>query len=599
MTDQIVVDEPAAPSAAKGRPAEPARRRPALRRLLTHEWSIAAFSSVLLSIAMTWPAARDLRHTMALDMGDPSLQSWELSWIGWAVKHDPGRLWQTNAFHGEHLPLAFSDSLLGYLPFALFGSGPQDAILRYNILYILVFALSFFGAYALARQLGSRVPGAVVAGAAFAYAPWHWPQGAHLNILSTGGIALALAMLARGHGYSLRDGYRPERVRPWWALAGWLTAAWQITLGFGIGIPFGYALAGLGALALIGWLVRRPPFSKRLLRMDAIGGLILGAVTAGMAYHYFEMLKAYPYGRRQLAEVQNYSTELRGFFATGPDSWLLGNRFPGIRENLIGGWEGLLNPGYALYALALIGLFVSVWSWRRRLLMFATLIIVGILAQGLQAPTTLLYRAMYKFAPGWDGMRTPGRLIVWITLLLAVLAAGAVTAIGERFGPRLRRAPRLVAAPLLVLGMLLPGALVVLEGVQKMPFKTAPMGPPEVANAAGPVLVLPMNWRDDQLTMLWSTDSFVTLANGSSGFFPAGINQTREVTRSFPDAASVKFLRDRGVKSVVVLRHPVFVNQPLANDDMKVPPNALAGPIDGLGITRQEYPETVVYRLTD
>ena len=34
--------------------------------------------------------------------------------------------------------------------------------------------------------------------------------------------------------------------------------------------------------------------------------------------------------------------------------------------------------------------------------------------------------------PGWEGLRTPGRLVVWTTLLLGVLAAGAVSAFVDR-----------------------------------------------------------------------------------------------------------------------------------------------------------------------
>ena len=98
-----------------------------------------------------------------------------------------------------------------------------------------------------------------MAGAAFAYAPWRWGQAGHLHVLSSGGIVLALAMLARGHGFSLRDGYRPDRVRPGWAIAGWLVAAWQISLGFGIGLPFAYVLALFVVAAVVAWLLMPLP----------------------------------------------------------------------------------------------------------------------------------------------------------------------------------------------------------------------------------------------------------------------------------------------------------------------------------------------------
>jgi hypothetical protein len=69
-----------------------------------------------------------------------------------------GNLWHTNAFHPERFTLAYSDSLLGYAPAGVIGSGPTAAVARYNVLLVLAFALASIGGYALVRQLGgSRV----------------------------------------------------------------------------------------------------------------------------------------------------------------------------------------------------------------------------------------------------------------------------------------------------------------------------------------------------------------------------------------------------------------------------------------------------------
>src|SRR5262249_50105278 len=138
------------------------------------------------------------------------------------------QLWNANAFYPDSYSFAFSDTLLGYLPASLIGAGPTAALVRYNIMFILLHALAFFGAYALVRQLGgARIAGAV-AGAAFAYTPWRWGQAGHMHVLSVGGIALSLAMLARGHGFSLVTDEVRRRRRPGWAIAGWLTATWQL-----------------------------------------------------------------------------------------------------------------------------------------------------------------------------------------------------------------------------------------------------------------------------------------------------------------------------------------------------------------------------------
>ena len=155
----------------------------------------------------------------------------------------PGRLWQSNAYFPEPYSFAFGDSLLGYAPAGMLGDGPLAAVLRYNILFVLAHALLTIGGYALVRQLGAGRTGAVVGAAAFAYAPWRLAQEGHLDIVSAGGIPLALAMLARGHGWShavrLPAGSAPRRL----GAVGWLVATWQLSLGFSLGLPFAYVLA--------------------------------------------------------------------------------------------------------------------------------------------------------------------------------------------------------------------------------------------------------------------------------------------------------------------------------------------------------------------
>src|SRR5690606_32749392 len=115
--------------------------------------------------------------------------------------------------------------------------------------------------------------GAAVAGLALGYAPWRLTQISHLHVISSGGILLSLAMLARGHGLSLRGGRRPPRVG--WIAAGWLTAAWQMTIGFGIGLSFAYVLLGVCVLVAVLWWRRgRPRLPRRVLAANLAGGLV-------------------------------------------------------------------------------------------------------------------------------------------------------------------------------------------------------------------------------------------------------------------------------------------------------------------------------------
>ena len=583
-------------------------------RRLRHEWFLVGVGAVLLSVVMnwllppvtawlfstpmSWPGFADPRTTIPEDLWDPTLTAWMMSWAGHALTHDPVNLWHSNTFYPEQYSYAFSDSLLGYAPIGAIGTGAAAAVLRYNIVYTLVFALAFVGAYALVRQLGAGRIAAAVAGAAFAYAPWRLGQAGHLHVISSGAIPLALAMLARGHGWSLQRGYRRELVRPGWVLAGWLVAAWQITLGFGIGLAFGYALALVGLVAIVRWLSARrrgvqPELPRRMLLADVCGGAFFAATGALMAYPYLQVTREFPDAKRSWADLAAFSPPLRGFFVAPPESLLWGSAHEGLRGSLRWWPEMALLPGYALIALAAVGLVYSIWTRRQRQLLGCGVGVSVLLAMGSKG---LIYRAFYDTLPGFDAIRTSGRLVLWTTLLLGVLAAGCVSRIGlaaasapTGAGTRAPGRRRLLA-----LAAALPLLLVLAEGLNRTAHPEVPLPPAALATAEAPLLVLPSDPSWGQLTdenvMLWGTDRFPAMVNGASGFIPPRLLAVREAALNFPDATSVAMLRELGVRTVIVLRNPPWWG-------MRVPQNMLDAPIDGLGITRHDEGDVIVYAL--
>ncbi|GIM83984.1 hypothetical protein [Salinispora arenicola] len=577
-------------------PTRAGRVARAVGRFLAHEWTLAVLGSLALAVAMTWPTLRYPRYTLPQDYWDPSLQAWQMAWTGHALLTDPGRLLHSNAFFPERWSFVFSDTLLGYAPAGMIGSGPEAALLRYNIMFVLAHALATFGAYALARQLGAGRIGAAVAGVTYTYAPWLLAQAGHLHVVSNGGIPLALAMLARGHGWSLRHGYRPEKRRVRWVYAGWLVAAWQLSLGFGIGLPFAYVLAGIGLVATITWVLRRwvvrpvrRPFGRRLFTADAVGGLIFAAVGLLLALPYFTVAKLHPQAERTLDDLAWYSPPATGFLTAPAESRVWGDLHEGARSTLPWHPEMTLLPGYVLYALALGGLFFSVWRVRHRLLLLAGVVVSMVLAMGTEffdGRFTLV--PLFEHVPGWNGLRTPGRLMLWATLLLGLLAAGSVSA----FASRVRKisAARIPSwpNPWLRLATLLPLLLVTVEGLNRTPHPVVPVQPEAMRTVDGPLLVLPSDQSHDQPVMLWSTTRFQDIVNGGSGFTPTLLEDVREVTTAFPDQASVEYLRTLGVRNVLIPRDLV------AGTPLEI---SIDAPVDGLGITREEIGDVVVYRL--
>ncbi|WP_308167505.1 hypothetical protein [Catellatospora tritici] len=568
-------------------------------RVMIHEWALAAYASLLLAAIMTWPTLKYPAYTIPQDTGDPTLQAWQMAWSGHSLKTDIAQLWNSNSFYPEPYSFAFSDTLLGYAPAGLFGTGLEAALIRYNIMYVLLHALAFFGAYVLARQLGSGKTGAAVAGAAFAYAPWRLAQAGHMHVMSVGGIALALAMLARGHGYSLRHGYQPEKRKPGWALAGWLVAAWQVSLGFGIGLPFAYVLAGIVLTCVVLWFAFRRwkwgtprSFGWKLFSADLVGGVVFAAVGLLMALPYLKVVELHPYAQRSEVELSWYSPPILGFFTSPAQDLLWGQAHSSARSVLDGAdgccsGETSLLPGFVLYGLAIAGLILSIWTLRQRLLLFAGVVLSIVLAMGTRffggRPG---YLWLYDVLPGWDAIRTPGRLVIWTTLLLALLAAGAVTAFVEQAKTIAQERVPARPHPMLRLATFLPLALVLFEGLNVTEHPVVPLQPAAMASAQGPLLVLPSDALMDMKVMVWSTDRFEPIVNGNSGFTPQSLSEIRELTKNFPDQASVDRLRQIGVKTVVVLKEYAKGGPYEA---------ALTNPGDGLGLQRTETDDAVTF----
>jgi hypothetical protein len=392
-------------------------------------------------------------------------------------------------------------------------------------------------------------------------------------------------MLLRGHGYGA-GGYRPERVRARWLAAGWAAAAWQMTIGFSIGLPFGYLLALLVIVAAVGWLVAgRPQLPARLLLTDLAGGAGFAVAALAMAWPYLQVLQAHPEARRTLGDVAAYSPPLRGFAVAPSTSLVWSGMQAGARARLPFPPEMTLLPGAVVVVLATVGLCYSAWSWERRLGLTLAVVVSVVLGMGTRFPGggRWTYVPLFRGLPGWDALRTPGRLVAFATLALGLLAAGAVTALARRVASWRTG----LALPAL---LVLP-ALVLAEGLNTTPHPAAPTEPAAVraARDSGPVLVLPSNAFFDDAAMYWSTDGYFPLVNGNSGFLPRELAQLRVHAASFPDPASVAFLRQRGVHTVVLL--PAYAAGTPWQD-------AAGQPVSGLGIDRRRIGNGWVYDLS-
>ena len=256
----------------------------------------------------------------------------------------------------------------------------------------------------------------------------------------------------------------------------------------------------------------------------------------------------------------------------------------------MGTTETTLLPGFALYGLAAAGLLLSVWSIRTRLWLLTGVVVTVILAMGTRfLGGTYTYAVLFHYLPFFSSNRTPGRLVIWTTLLLGILAAGLVAAscklAAEQLTGRVGRLVQLAAA--------LPVLLVLAEGTSwsRLDHPTVPRQPAAMASVKGPMMVMPGDAWFDETVMFWSTTNFQPMINGGSGFYPDDQWHIREMTKNFPDQESIDYLRQLGIRSVVLVKAQAGGSA----DYAKV--SSLDTPIDGLGTERRDDGDTIIYTL--
>jgi hypothetical protein len=576
---------------------------PQLRR---GEIACTILAGVALAVLVTWPLVLHLPSRISPDLGDPVRTAWQVAWVGHAMLHDPLHLFDANAFYPHPLSLAFSDSLLGYGPAGFFGSGTVAALVRYNLLFLLAWALAFIGCYLLARELGLRKLGAAAAAAAFAYAPYRVTEAGHLHVISSGGIALALFLLLRGYRRSSRG----------LVIAGWLVAAWQISLGFTLGLQFAYLLAVLAVLAAIFWLrARRPALPRGLIAITCIGILVVGAVTAYEARPYLKVSHDYPTAKRTIREVKTYSAGPAAWLSASSENRVWGGVTSGMREHVHSKNEQVLFPGGLILLLGLIGLAAPFYTRRLRIGLAGGVVVCAVLALGLGLTGYgYPYRLLFNYAPGWDGVRVPGRVFTTATLFLALLAGAGAQLLSGRLGPLVAgrlggrrggdvdgagasgsRAAALGAAIGVVIVIGIVG-----EGAGHMAHPLVPQPARAERGLPGPRLDLPTDGPYDRIWQYFSTDGFYKIPIGNSTFDIPAVDDIRGGVHNFPDRASVEKLRYYKIKTVVLHLAPLKELPPshgFAQLEPRDPVAAAAKPIAGLGITRRRTGSLVIYEI--
>ena len=381
---------------------------------------------VFIAAAMlaTYPLVLRPSQTIAGGLGDPIILTTVLAWDADRFLHGLRGLWDPPFLFPHHWTLAYSEHMLGVAVFTApiqwaFG----NAVLTYNVAYIGSYALAGFGMFLLTRALWGRADAAVLAGLAFALTPYRLAQSTHLQVLMNGWMPIGLLGLHRYFASGLRR----------WLLV--FAAAYLLT-GLSNGYYLYFFLLPIGVA--IGVELLRPRMPRRRLLGDlAVAGVGIAAVLAPIVYVYFRLQQEMRF-TRDPGMLPGLSATLADYFRVASGAWNWGGLL------LDGGGERQLFHGFAVITFAVVGMCTvaardhdeaALGSRRRTVIIYGLIAALAVwlsMGPGPWRP----YGWLFRFVPGFNGMRVPARLASVVVLALAVLAGGGLTWFLERLSKR-------------------------------------------------------------------------------------------------------------------------------------------------------------------
>lgn len=307
----------------------------------------------------------------------------------------------------------------------------------------------FFG-WLLARRLGTPWYAAFAAGLAFAFSGAMVARIGHVTALATmAWLPLVLLLVL--------EALRRRSLR--WATGAGVALAVAILAGH---TQMAYYLVLAAGLLWAWWLL----VPARRLGLDRRGWLRIAAIlpVTGLFAAGIAAVQLLPTAQLLGLSVRNDLGFLSAVeFSVPPVSlvhllvpWFFGttaNDYWGITGSLT---EGFGYVGIATLVFALLGLLVQ----RRNHLAWFFLLLAGLGLFLSLGQETALYGWLYRFLPGFDKVRAPGRFLVLFDLGIVMLAAFGIAALGQPVTRRLRWPVTVTARSATVL-LVLVGAVLV------------------------------------------------------------------------------------------------------------------------------------------
>lgn len=486
---------------------------------------------LVLTALFTYPLSLHPGSFVVPGDADTDLFMWTLAWGTHALFTRPWDLFHANIYYPQDYTLAYSENLIGSIPFAapvLWLTG--NHVLALNAVALSSVALCGLGACLLARRLGAGMAAAIVCGMIFAFSPARFYRYGQIHLTTVQWVPFALAYL---HTYFAAGRPRDLRI----ALAFFTLQV----LATGHGAVF----AALAVAVVLAWEVvrsRRIGMLATVVRDAGWPGLLILA-PAALLFVPYRIVQQEMGLRRSL---ENWAAVPESFLASPAhipakiNSWLAG--MP-VNDTA----TAFMFPGYLPMVLALVALAIA---WRLAPRAILPYLLITVLSVWLAIGGALSLWPHVYWLPGFNFIRVPSRFIILATLGVAVLAAFGFEALVRQRGRRLQHAAAVLAVVLMTLEF------------STMPFTGKPyrVEIPAIdrwlATRPAPFSVaeIPVGTADrwHAMYMLHSMAHWQKTVHGHSGIRPPLHDELFGQLREFPDDEGIAGLRRIGVDYLVV-----------------------------------------------
>jgi len=504
-------------------------------------WAAAGLF-VLLTLIATYPIVRAPASYAFFNHADAQLNMWILAWDAHALAHNPLSLFDANIFFPEPRTLAYSETLLGYLP--LFGPilwlGGSPA-LAFNAVILFSFAASGFGMYLLARHLTGREWPAIVAGIVYAFTPYRFVHFPQIQLESMEWIPLAFLSLHLFY----------ERGQRRYAFGVGACVAMEALCCVYHAI---FLVIALVVAAIVPAICDARARDWRALATLMIVACVTVLVVAPVVAEYVNVHRT-QHLERSFSEITRKSAEPATYLASPAR---LHQRLWASR---LGVPRDYLFPGIAALFFAAIG--VAGRPGRRTLVLtYGAIAVIGLAAsfgpRGIGGLS--LYEMFYSTIPIFHGLRQVTRFGVLVILGVSVLAAQGAAIVEARLG-RWGAVGSGVFAVVVFLELLVAPLKADRPGGEAL-VRVPPTPPVYTWLAQQPgkfgILELPIAHRgqfwENASYVYWSTVHWHGLVDGYSGFASPGYASLERVLSGFPDDLSRRALLMHHVRYVIVHR---------------------------------------------